>query len=1690
MRTMGTLAPRQDDRGRDDGRQSKGEQEDMDERGGPRWCDEDEALGLTDPLGAHTSARYAAFLRAFARRDAVASETAFAQLLSVVELAEELRLEEQSSEGPPEQPPRELRMLERLARTGRSVVLLSRLNRVLDGTGVLTGPGEQAGEWRSSLSRERAERVARFRRLLSEASGQGVALKEGGVRGEGSTPRYSLMGEVSEEHEQLRVLTLLKSELEAYGNDSVHGASDADDAGAEDMLMLAEQQLMVDAFEYVAEQANVMVMAIPPWFTTSHGTGGSQDHSTVDDGEVARWGVQVVSVPAIDGLIEQNAHIWWELHHPHIVKLMGACHVGRSRVAAHEKTRPMTEFLTALHRSGSRTDTGECLDSSIRATVRQRLLEAALAVRYLQEMGIVCAELSPDKFTCAAFRDKTMMLGWDLVSLRKLAEWGTAGPLSEAEAKWSGLTLCGVDPSISWWAPERDSQPDPALPSFATDVYSLGLCFLEFLALALTGAGYVSSLVAGESKIALPTQRPQFVDDLEWDLLQKMTAASPDTRADIRFVVERLKTLTESDPARRIQDARHVTLASTLGTLSQLLFAVEGRCRTSSDRKFHARVLNLQSKLASGELHSSESSSLFLPKLVELVRQFKNMLDQFSASSVAAQASSARQMTENSVMYHMELDRLLTLAEVPVAKRDAIHQWKPQYDASSWTKILRLHDRVDSSMEKPATVTDADEAQVLAQFESRKTWGQLITVGGNEPGEVEIPRWFIPVYEVSRQQFIDRGSFGNVYHGKWFDTSVIVKEVIPLSERERPGLEDDVELERQFVKEADIWFKLSHINIVQMYGACHVGARRFFVAEFAAGGTLDSFLLSRGRDMHLIWLSLLYAALGLRYLHDVGVVHGDLKCNNILVGADGVAKLTDFGLSEVRKRGKAKNSHSGKSVGAFRWKAPECLSGQEPTFESDIFSFGMCIIEAVTGTFPWGAELPDAAVKFHVKRGRLPQRPTGCFQDEGEWELIRDMCALDPAQRIAITSVTVRLLSLIEKRELRRVRLRQLGAFKDQQNRVISEGNTLLTLVKLTERGFASNPSVAKCSLRHLSMMNSNDVGAGRSRSLVLTQLHTLVKCDDESRRVWAAIATGYLANEETIEKTESADMDADQDVINALLSVIEDMENPLCEEAITALGCMSSSRLCCAQMIVDAQEHAAIALLVDFIRAGETSRREKAARTLGMLAHAEGVAAEIERSNGIKALVDLIVIGTYQEMDVGEWAVRRLLACTEGFERSRVVLAAQRAASTVWPKCMDRKDRQLVLEQLLFNAQEMLDTSVSPETSSSSSITALVAIYLSGNAREKQEAVLALNEAVGRVHDASRTERSTAEIEGIVDPLVELMRDGSDAEKQEAAQIVGRLSVESGRNRAAFVAAGAIPSLVELVTIGTTGQQLSAFWALENLADATSLADGDQEFGTAREIIERLVELIRTGSAPEKCEAARRIGNLAEAVDGLCEEIGSMPGVIPELLNLLTGVNSDDGQLGRAARSLGILAAGSAKNRDIMTSDVRTIPALVALVKTRSFHPTTWSIWTLIHLARQGTDAVCGAIVDCGAIPELVELLSTGESSEQRAWAAWALDTLAGRSAFMQASITTAGALPVLVSMMSERDDDSAEDVPARATSALASLAEGATSSEREGMRRLGADRLADQLLATGTIAQMHSAGRLIKILGDSHTS
>ncbi|EGZ16517.1 hypothetical protein PHYSODRAFT_499686 [Phytophthora sojae] len=342
--------------------------------------------------------------------------------------------------------------------------------------------------------------------------------------------------------------------------------------------------------------------------------------------------------------------------------------------------------------------------------------------------------------------------------------------------------------------------------------------------------------------------------------------------------------------------------------------------------------------------------------------------------------------------FHNEIDEVITPL-APAQSISILTNWRERWDDA----VLEVENRLKNSWESNSSdlsrelpdTTSQTGALLLLNSESLRHKArysaqsqELLEAASKRIARMsgapipEIPEWFVPRHEVQRQaKPFASGSFGQVYRGVWRGSKVVIKCVTVSSPREK----------KAFLREARIWHRARHPHIVNFFGACYDCQPCFFICEEAAKGNLVDYLDKKKADGRtLTWKKLLEAALGLEYLHQNGIVHGDLKCNQILVSGEGVAKLTDFGFRFVSSGSKPTGSG-----GVIRWRAPECLgcNSQIPTFESGVYSFGMCVVEALTYDVPWGVYLPDAAVMDHLRHRQFIPRPQQ-FTSDVEWSFV------------------------------------------------------------------------------------------------------------------------------------------------------------------------------------------------------------------------------------------------------------------------------------------------------------------------------------------------------------------------------------------------------------------------------------------------------------------------------------------------------------------------------------------------------------------------------------------------------------------------------------------------------------------------------------------------------------------------------
>ncbi|KAH7345419.1 WD40-repeat-containing domain protein [Rhizoctonia solani] len=248
------------------------------------------------------------------------------------------------------------------------------------------------------------------------------------------------------------------------------------------------------------------------------------------------------------------------------------------------------------------------------------------------------------------------------------------------------------------------------------------------------------------------------------------------------------------------------------------------------------------------------------------------------------------------------------------------------------------------------------------------------------------------------------GGFGNIWKGEMYDGAQVAIKVWRTPLIEQYGYKA---LKRS-VREIYFWSRMKHENIHQLMGVIMFkGDSLGMVSEWMENGNLHEYMRKNsGVNKHQLCIQV---ACGLAYMHQHNVVHGDLKALNILMSLEGVAKLTDFGLSVMSATSLA-FSETTSQTGSVRWVAPELLTeGATKTKESDVYALAMTMLEIFTGDAPYFQCQYDFQVMNKVLQGVLPPRPTDRLKDDGYgnrmWELLmtcwdRDQHARPSTQQV------------------------------------------------------------------------------------------------------------------------------------------------------------------------------------------------------------------------------------------------------------------------------------------------------------------------------------------------------------------------------------------------------------------------------------------------------------------------------------------------------------------------------------------------------------------------------------------------------------------------------------------------------------------------------------------------------------------
>ncbi|GFP90252.1 g-type lectin s-receptor-like serine/threonine-protein kinase at4g27290 [Phtheirospermum japonicum] len=237
-------------------------------------------------------------------------------------------------------------------------------------------------------------------------------------------------------------------------------------------------------------------------------------------------------------------------------------------------------------------------------------------------------------------------------------------------------------------------------------------------------------------------------------------------------------------------------------------------------------------------------------------------------------------------------------------------------------------------------------------WKSRKNDRKVTKEEGPEESndeDLEMPIYDLLTVSKATNSFSDdnklgEGGFGPVYKGMLEDGKEIA--VKRLSETSMQGLDE-------FKNEVLCIAKLQHRNLVKLLGCCLEGDEKMLIYEYMHNKSLDFFLFAN--RMSLDWPRRLHIinglARGLMYLHQdsrLRIIHRDLKASNILLDSEMNPRISDFGIAK-RVRGNETEHKTGRVVGTYGYMSPEYAFRGQYSVKSDVFSFGVLVLEIVSG---------------------------------------------------------------------------------------------------------------------------------------------------------------------------------------------------------------------------------------------------------------------------------------------------------------------------------------------------------------------------------------------------------------------------------------------------------------------------------------------------------------------------------------------------------------------------------------------------------------------------------------------------------------------------------------------------------------------------------------------------------------------
>lgn len=458
----------------------------------------------------------------------------------------------------------------------------------------------------------------------------------------------------------------------------------------------------------------------------------------------------------------------------------------------------------------------------------------------------------------------------------------------------------------------------------------------------------------------------------------------------------------------RVSDAQSASNGSA-ELLRDTLKAIRGLCADIEESEhMYSNVAARLADVGAAGMAALRESTDSRRMLGDIVYRFCRQLLQCRKRSTVTRFLESHTTNSSLRDFHGEIDSLQQRLGLDSARKESEQQpsWRSVWLSDQETQAARYRAALERDTQEGA-LQDVDQVEAMTNLQymvtrrgrreavdvaiAESVIEQLKSSGAAVP---DVPAWFLSRYNIAFEDW-SRVKASTFAKGTLLNASVTI-------------LKSDLDAV-QFSQIATAWKQISHQNVVDLFGACHVGTPRFFVCDSLRDECLKPYL-NRQHNQLLALTKLDEAAQGLLFLHEHGVVHGNLTSDRIMIGDDGRAKIGGFeqGVLGLTDQSVCVDNAS------VEWVSPEVRRGELPTVKSDVFSFGVCILDVLTMTEPWRVRSGEPFRHYLLRSSSAP--PPG-IPNRKLWVLIKEMCAPVSTQRVTLSYVIGMFPYFIEEAE-------------------------------------------------------------------------------------------------------------------------------------------------------------------------------------------------------------------------------------------------------------------------------------------------------------------------------------------------------------------------------------------------------------------------------------------------------------------------------------------------------------------------------------------------------------------------------------------------------------------------------------------------------------------------------------------------